>query len=130
MVTLLCTLTAKSRLTVKALPLRSALFAGCFLVAADVDVGVAVAVIAAALVVAAVVVAGALFVVVSLLCFALTQSSLASKKNFPAILLLFLLHDSFWCFFIYTEIYLWMCVCVFVYLCVVTTFELEGSKRK
>lgn len=112
MVILLCTLTAKSRLTVKALPLRSALFAGCFLVAADVDVGVAVAVIAAALVVAAVVVvvvAGALFVVVSLLCFALTQSSLASKKNFPAIWLL-LLHDSFWCFFIYTQRYIYVCV--------------------
>lgn len=87
MVTLLCTLTAKSRLTVKALPLRSALFAGCFLVAADVDVGVAVAVIAAALVVivaAAVVVAGALFVVVSLLCFALTQSSLCFQEEFSS----------------------------------------------
>jgi len=44
---LLCTLTAKSRLTVKA-SLNITLFAGCFLVAADVDVGVAVAVIVSA----------------------------------------------------------------------------------
>lgn len=103
---LLCTLTAKSRLTVKALPWSALLFAGCFLVAADVDVGVAVAVIAAVVVVAAalvvVVVVLALFVVVFLLSHTQSALSRIQAEEF----------SSATCSFSYVCIYLCEFVCV------------------